>query len=295
MEVVRFDTTALREPGEQKLLRRTAFVLAVGYVCAIGLTLTIFFLWFIVACLTVAVLRARYQAEAIEVGPRQFAKLNELVARCCARVGEPPLRAYVSIDPGNWPVFTIPVPEPAVLIHANFLKMLTDDEMEFFIYHELGHAKMGHRAFLNPVNVLENVGPISWVLTTPLEIIRYALRPWLRKADFSADRYALACLGGRLEVAAAALAKVTAGDEMFEQVDAISFLEQSRRIEDSRLLACYEIASGRIGNARRLSRLARFAASTAFPAVIEPLALPEKRGMLGWFRRRPDDAAPESS
>ncbi|MBI4865337.1 MAG: M48 family metalloprotease [Candidatus Wallbacteria bacterium] len=274
------DSSALRYPGEASLLRKTCLALAVIYVVFIGLTLSLFALWLLVAYLTVTVLRSRYLAEALEIGEHQLPRVGQLVRECAAYLDIPAPRVFVTVDPGNWPIYTIPVPEPTILMHAHWVRMLDDEELAFYIFHELAHAKLGHRMFLGPVNVLENVGPVSWILTTPLEIMRYALRPWLRLADFSADRVAIACIGGRLEVAAAALAKVIAGEELHQEISPEAFIAQARRLGESRLLSLYEIATGRLGSARRLSRLAQFADSKDFAALTAPRPLAQSKGLL---------------
>jgi len=277
------DCERLREPGEARMLRRTLCVLAVIYLSAIGLTLSAFVGWLVIACLTVKALRARYLAEAIEIGPDQLPHVHRLVEACAARLGEPAPRLFISYDPGNWPVYTVPLPDPAILLNAAWVKMLEEEELSFFIYHELAHGKLGHRRYLNPVNVLENVGALSWLLTTPLEIMRYCLRPWSRLADFSADRIALACLDGRLEVAAGALVKVTAGDEMYDKVDARAFLAQSRRLQESWLLTLFEVCTAKLGAARRLSKLAAFADEPALQIALGHAAEPRKISWIRWL------------
>jgi Zn-dependent protease with chaperone function len=277
----KIDTDALREAGEARLLRRTLVVVALVYLTCIGLTLSFFLFWIAVAVLTVRTLRTRYLAETIEVGEGQLPRVARLVADCAARLEVPAPRLFVAHEPGSWPVFTVPLPDPAIVISASWLKMLTDDELSFFIYHELAHGRLGHRRYLNPVNVMENVGAISWLLTTPLEIMRYLLRPWLRLADFSADRVALMCLDGRLEVAASALVKVTAGDELCTDVDARAYVAQARRLKDSWLLALHEVCTGRLGSARRLARLSEFCETALYRRAI---GLEEEAPKIGFIR-----------
>lgn len=262
---VAFDPHALREPGEARWLRRTALALVLVYAVCIGLTLSIFFFWMLLALATVAVLRSRYRSESIEVGPAQLPRVHALLARCAARLSLPAPKLFVSAEPGSWPVYTVPLPGPAIVMSGRWLEMLDDDELSFFLYHELAHARLGHRFLLDPINVLENVGPLSWILATPLEIARWFLRPWSRLAEFSADRVALACLDGDLDLAARALAKVTAGDELCRQVDGGAFLAQARDLTWSPTLFVHELATGRLGNARRLARLAAFSDSGALP------------------------------
>lgn len=284
-----FDIESLREPGEARMLRRTLCVLAVVYLGAIGITLSFFAFWLVVACLTVMCLRQKYLAEAIEVDAAQLPHVHRLVRECAERLGvEAPL-LFISSDPGSWPVFTIPLPRPAILLNASWIKMLEEDELAFFIFHELAHGKLGHRRYLNPINVLENVGAMSWLLTTPLEIMRYLMRPWARLADFSADRIALACLDGRIEIAASALVKVTAGDEMYDRVSAGAFIAQARRLPDSWLLTAHEVCTAKLGSARRVSRLLPFADSQPLKLALGRVEEARPAGWISWvtggFRR----------
>lgn len=265
------------------MLRRTLFVLAAIYLGAIGLTLSAFLFWLAIACITVKVLRSRYLAEAIEIGEDQLPHIHRLVQKCAAKLGDPAPRLFISSDPGSWPVYTVPLPEPAILLNASWIKMLEADELAFFVYHELAHGKLGHRRYMNPVNVLENVGALSWVLTTPLEIMRYVLRPWARLADFSADRIALACLDGRLEVAAGALVKVTAGDEMYDKVDAKAFINQARRLPESWLLTLHEVSTAKLGAARRLAKLATFVEEPVLQIAMGRKEDPQPVGEIEWL------------
>lgn len=291
----KIDAERLREPGEARLLRRTLVVLALVYLTCIGLTLSFFLFWIAIAVLTVRTLRTRYASEFIEVGEEQLPKVAGLLRDCAARLDVPAPRLFVSYDPGAWPVFTVPLPDPAIVLNASWLKMLSDDELRFFLLHELAHGKLGHRRYLNPVNVMENVGAISWLLTTPLEVMRYLLRPWLRLADFSADRVALIALDGRVEVAASALVKVTAGDELCTEVDAHAFISQSRRLKDGWLLALHEVCTGRLGAARRLSRLASFADTALYRRAIGLEAEPPKLGFIRWLTGFGTSPAPAES
>jgi hypothetical protein len=197
-------------------------------------------------------------------------------------MGMPVPRCFVSWDPGNRPVFTVPLPQPAIMLSASWIKMLEPDELRFFLAKELAHGKLGHRFMLNPINVLENVGPISWVLTTPLEIARYCLRPWMRLAEFSADRLALASLDGDIEVAASALAKVTAGEEIYQRVSGPAFAEQARKLRGGLGLWVLEVLTGKIGYGSRLCKLLRFSEDPQFEALTQGSEAPPR---LGFFQR----------
>jgi Zn-dependent protease with chaperone function len=277
---------ALRYPGERKLLRRTLVALVVLYLVFSGLTLLLWVGWFTLACVTVMVLRSRYPSMALEVGPDQLPEVQELLDETARSMDVKVPRCFVSWEPGNRPVFTVPLPQPAIMLSASWIKMLEPEELKFFLAKELAHGKFGHRFVLNPINVLENVGPISWVLTTPLEIGRYCLRPWMRLAEFSADRLALATLDGRIELAASALAKVTAGEEIYQRVSGVAFMEQSRKLRGGIGLWVLEVLSGKIGFGSRLHRLIRFAESPEFDSLTKGGPLPPRLGFFGRWKRR---------
>lgn len=271
---------ALRYPGERRWLRRTLAVIVLCYLLFTGLTLALWAGWLVVACVTVMVLRSRYPSIALEAGEDQLPRVHRLAGEVAAALGTKRPRVFLLEDPGKRPVFTVPLPEPGVMVNAAWVKMLDDDELRFVFAKELAHHKLGHRWVLDPICVLENVGPVSWVLTTPLELARYALRPWMRLAEFSADRVALACLDGRLEVAARVMAKVTAGEELYDQVSGEAFLAQARTLRGGLGLWLLEVLTGRLGYGSRLEKLARFVDEPRFAELTQGAAPPPKKGLL---------------
>ncbi len=280
------DVQRLRYPGELAWLRRTLCIVAVSYLVFSGLTLLLWMGWFVLSCVTVMVLRNRYPSVALEVGPNQLPRVHALVERLSQALEVKPPRVFLSEDPGKRPIFSVPLPETAIMLNAAWVKMLEEEELAYFLAKELAHGKLGHRFLLNPIHVLENVGPISWVLTTPLEIIRYALRPWMRKAEFSADRVALAMLGGDLKKASSALAKVTAGEELFDEVNAEAFLDQCRTNRFGLGLTLFEVLTGKIGFGSRLHQLIRFAQQSDYAELTQGTPLKPPPGIWQRFKSR---------
>jgi Zn-dependent protease with chaperone function len=271
---------ALRYPGERRWLRRTLAMIVLSYLLFTGLTLALWAGWLVVSCITVMVLRSRYPSIALEAGEEQVPRVHRLAQEVAGALGTRKPRVFLLEDPGKRPVFTVPLPEPGIMVNAAWVKMLEEDELRFVLAKEMAHHKLGHRWVLDPIHVLENVGPVSWVLTTPLELARYALRPWMRLAEFSADRVALACLDGRLEVAARVMAKVTAGEELYDEVSGEAFLAQARKLKGGLGLWILEVLTGRIGYGSRLEKLARFADEPRFAELTQGAPPPPKKGLL---------------
>lgn len=271
---------ALRYPGERLWLRRTLVLIVLSYLLFTGLTLSLWAGWFVVSCLTVMVLRSRYPSIALEAGEDQLPRVYRLAGEVAESLGTRRPRVFLLEDPGKRPVFTVPLPEPGIMVNAAWVKMLEEDELCFVLAGELAHHKLGHRWVLDPIHVLENVGPVSWVLTTPLELARYALRPWMRLAEFSADRVALAAVDGDLSVAARVFAKVTAGEELYDEASGEAFLAQARKLRGGLGLWILEVLTGRIGYGSRLEKLARFADEPRFAELTQGASPPPKKGLL---------------
>ena len=287
---------ALRYPEERRWLRRTLAVIVLSYLLFTGLTLMLWAGWVVLSCLTVMVLRSRYPSIALEVGEDQLPRVHALAQEVAEALGTRAPRVFLMEDPGKRPIFTVPLPEPGIMVNAAWVKMFDDDELRFVLAGEMAHHKLGHRWVLDPIHVLENVGPVSWVLTTPLELARYALRPWQRLAEFSADRVALACLDGRLEVAASAMAKITGGEELYDEVSGEAFLAQARQLKGGLGLWILEVLTGRVGHGSRLEKLARFAEEPRFAELTQGAQPPPKKGLLDSVRKLlPGGAAPATS
>jgi Zn-dependent protease with chaperone function len=82
--------------------------------------------------------------------------------------------------------------QPFVVLHTSLIDILTPEEIQAVIAHELGHLKCDHSVYLTPVNLLilaasavPNIGAVV------AQAIQAQLLEWVRCAEFTCDRAAL--------------------------------------------------------------------------------------------------------
>ena len=123
--------------------------------------------------------------------------------------------------------------QPFVVLHTSLIDMLTPEETQAVIAHELGHLKCDHSVYLTPVNililaatVLPNVGAVL------AQAIQAQLLEWVRCAEFTCDRAALLATQDP-KVVMSVLMKLAGGSpSIAPQLNLDAFIEQARAYDD---------------------------------------------------------------
>ena len=272
-----FEWTA---PGEHRAKRRAFVAVSIIYLVFSGLSLGLFALWIGFSYLLYCILETRIQGDCARLGPQQMPEVFFLMQDLARDMKVPMPDLYITEDDDPLPVYTISLARPTLVVHSDYARKLNTDELKFFIAHELAHVKAGHLRVLSVLNVLEAHPPVSRWLTTPLELVRWAFRPWALKADETADRMALAAVGADLDIASAVLAKVAAGVEIGNRINPSAFRELARELKTGWMVWVNEMLYNRNLTARRLQLLEQLQ-----PQLIVSLDEPEKPGRLERIRQ----------
>lgn len=171
---------------------------------------------------------------SVKVGERQLPHLHALLREACEvlDIAEPQL--YVKQHPvPNAYTFAVPDERAFIVIHTSLLELLTDEEVQAVIAHELGHLKCDHGVYLTLANLfvlatgaIPRYGPF---LAQPL---RMAMLEWLRCAEFSCDRAAL-LVSQDTRVLLSLMMKLSGGSpSLAHKLDPEAFLEQARAYEE---------------------------------------------------------------
>jgi Zn-dependent protease with chaperone function len=178
--------------------------------------------------------RLLYLASAAQVGPRQFADLDEMLDDC-VQVLDAPVRPelFVSQSP-LVNAYTIGMDTPFIVVTSAMYDLMTHDEMRFVLGHELGHALSGHAVYrtmlMHLMRLASSFGFIplgGWALRA----IVAALLEWQRKSELSGDRAGLLCCQD-LDIAIRVELKLAAGSHL-DKLDTQAFLAQAREYERS--------------------------------------------------------------
>jgi Zn-dependent protease with chaperone function len=174
-------------------------------------------------------------ASAIQVGPKQLSKLHTLHKEACSVLDIEVPQLYVRQNPvPNAYTFAVNNRQSFVVIHTSLLELLTDEESQAVIAHELGHLKCEHSVYLTIANLLimaaGQLPRIGMALERPL---RLQLLEWVRCAEFTCDRAAL-LVAQDPRIVMSLLMKLSGGSpSLVAELDLDSFIDQARHYEES--------------------------------------------------------------
>jgi Zn-dependent protease with chaperone function len=174
-------------------------------------------------------------ASAIQVGPKQLSKLYSLHKEACSVLDIEVPQLYVRQNPvPNAYTFAVNNRQSFVVVHTSLLELLTEEETQAVIAHELGHLKCEHSVYLTIANLLimaaGQLPRIGLLLERPLKL---QLLEWVRCAEFTCDRAAL-LVAQDPKVVMSLLMKLSGGSpSLMAELDLDSFIDQARHYEES--------------------------------------------------------------
>ena len=173
-------------------------------------------------------------ASSILVGEKQLPDLHKLLLEACQILDIDPPQLYVRQHPApNAYTFAMRGKQPFVVIHTSLIEILTPEEIQAVIAHELGHLKCDHSVYLTPVNLLilaaaivPNVGAVL------AQAIQSQLLEWVRCAEFTCDRAALLATQNP-KVVMSVLMKLAGGSpSLAHQLNLDAFVDQARAYDE---------------------------------------------------------------
>ncbi len=169
-------------------------------------------------------------ASSVLVSEKQLPHLHKLLIEACEILDLEPPQLYVQQNPiPNAYTFAIRGKQPFVVLHTSLMEMLTPEEIQAVIAHELGHLKCEHGVYLTMANMLvlaANLLP-TWG-TVLAQSLQDQMLQWIRCAEFSCDRAALLAIQDP-KVVMSVLMKLAGGSpSLSPQLNLDAFVEQAK-------------------------------------------------------------------
>jgi Zn-dependent protease with chaperone function len=182
-------------------------------------------------------IRLLFQANAVRCGPKQYARLNGLLAETCATMDwEKQPELYVTQTPVV-NAGAVGFKDPFIILNTAAVEMLNDDELRWLIGHELGHVISGHATYRTITILLLVLGfqNLPFLAGLALLPIKLALLEWYRKSELSSDRAGL--LAGQDEQTSFRVFMKLAGgskeERLNRELDLDEFMRQAAEYETS--------------------------------------------------------------
>ena len=134
-------------------------------------------------------LRLAFKANAVRTSDKQYAWVHARLARVCEVLDlEHAPECYISQTP-IVNAGAVGFGEPFIVLNSSMLEVLSEDEVEAVLGHEVGHILSGHVFYRTLLILIINLVFVRYTLAgLALGPILMALLEWYRKSELSSDR-----------------------------------------------------------------------------------------------------------
>ncbi len=132
-------------------------------------------------------------ASSVLVSEQQLPELHQLLVSACKTLDLDLPQLYIRQNPvPNAYTLAMRGKQPFIVVHTSLIELLTPEEIQAVLAHELGHLKCEHGVYLTLANLLiltaGQISPWGALLSQGLQS---QILEWLRCAEFTCDRAAL--------------------------------------------------------------------------------------------------------
>ncbi|KAM3093959.1 M48 family metallopeptidase [Phormidesmis sp. 146-35] len=172
-------------------------------------------------------------ASSILVSEQQLPHLHGLLIEACRVLDIEPPQLYVRQHPvPNAYTFAMRGKQPFVVMHTSLIELLTPEEIQAVIAHELGHLKCDHGVYLTLANIMVLAAgqlPLGEFLTQGLQS---QILAWVRCAEFTCDRAALLATQDPRTIMSVMMKLSGGSPSLSSQLNLDAFIAQARAYDD---------------------------------------------------------------
>lgn len=165
-------------------------------------------------------------SSSVLVGPKQMSSIYTSLSIACKILDMEEPEVYIKQNPvPNAYTLAIRGRKPFIVLHSSIVELLTEQELQAVIAHELGHLKCEHSVWITALNlIMIGASSVNDILSLPLQS---ALYDWLRSAELSCDRAAL-LVSQDVNVVASVFMKLSGGPtNKVNEMNVDAYIEQA--------------------------------------------------------------------
>jgi len=173
-------------------------------------------------------LRLMHLGSAVRVGPQQFSSIYDMTLESAQVLDLAQTPEVFVVNQPHVGAMALGMDRPFIVLNTATVDLMTPDELQFVIGHEVGHVASGHAVYRTLLyHLLQLASRVAWIPLGVLGVraIVAALEEWARKSELSADRAGLLVVQDP-DVALRALMKLAGGAHLAE-MDVAAFLDQA--------------------------------------------------------------------
>lgn len=174
-------------------------------------------------------------ATSVQINDRQLPEIHKLLLEACRRLDMEPPELYLQQHPApNAYTFAMRGRQPFIVLHTSLVDLLTPQEVQAVLAHELGHLKCEHGVYLTLVNLFVLAAGLIPNWGIPLaQSLQARMLEWVRCAEFTCDRAALLAVQ-EPRVVMSVLMKLAGGSPILApKLNLDAFVEQARTYEQT--------------------------------------------------------------
>jgi len=179
-------------------------------------------------------LRLMHLGSAVRVGPQQFTTIHDMTLESAQILDLAQTPEVFVVNQPHVGAMALGMDRPFIVLNTATVDLMTPDELQFVIGHEVGHVASGHAVYRTLLyHLLQLASRVAWIPLGVLGVraIVAALEEWARKSELSADRAGLLVVQDP-DVALRALMKLAGGAHLAE-MDVDAFLDQAAEYDGS--------------------------------------------------------------
>eukprot|EP00892_Ulva_mutabilis_P007441 jgi/Ulvmu1/5069/UM021_0086.1 len=169
---------------------------------------------------------------AVRVGESQLPSVYKLLLEACEVLSMEAPGLYVRQNAfPNAYTLAIAGKKPFIMLNTGLLELLTPEELQGVIAHELGHLKCNHGVWLTIGNVLAN--GTSNLLPLISSVAEESLFRWMRAAELTCDRSALLVVQDPRVVVSSLMKLAGGARNLAHELNVDAFLDQARSYDEA--------------------------------------------------------------
>uniref|UniRef100_A0A6T6C3N9 Peptidase M48 domain-containing protein n=1 Tax=Compsopogon caeruleus TaxID=31354 RepID=A0A6T6C3N9_9RHOD len=175
-------------------------------------------------------------SQGILVGPEQLPEIHKALAEAAEILDIPIPQLFVKQNPvPNAYTLAFQGQRPFIVVHTSLVDLLSLEELQSVLAHELGHLKCEHGIFVTLANIIAlasaNLGGEAGAALG--DWINFNVLRWLRAAEFSCDRASLLVTQDPAVVISSLMKLVGGSQSISSKLNVEAFSSQVRALDEA--------------------------------------------------------------